>query len=265
MGRPPLLKELNKENGLPCCSVIQRTAGMPPGAFIREWYTKGHALSMEEGSPGMIQKCGRWGKPEWTEEDIKKAFEAFIEAHARLPHTAEVRSKNGLPSIGTILRQTGAVSYPDFCRRYFPDMPVWSRTKWDRDSCIQVIDQFIQEHGRLPRVKETHSYGLPHYTTFQDLVGESFPAYFKRQYPELNKHRDKWTIDRVYDALDDFVKREGRPPRTTELCKEKGFPSQPIIKRLTGMTSSTFIQEWYAENYETVEQEEAPGWGMRMM
>jgi len=264
-GRPPLLKELVKENKLPCRSVIQRAAGMPPATFIRDWYMETHALSTREGSPGIHQRNRKWDRPEWTEENIRNAFEAFIEDHARLPHTTEVRSKNGLPSIGTILKQTGTVSYPDFCRKYFPHMSVWSRTRWDRDSCIRVIDQFIQEHGRLPRVKETHSYGLPNYNTFQNLVGESFPAYFKRLYPDLDEHRDKWTMDRICEALDDFVQREGRPPQAAELCKENELPSQPIIKRMTGMTASTFIHEWYAENYGITEQEESIGWSMQMM
>jgi len=100
------------------------------------------------------------------------------------------------------------------------------------------------------------------------LVGESLSKYFKRQYPNLPKARGrerKWTESKICEALEGFLERTGRPPLSTELCKENGLPSYSVIQRVTGTPAGTFIHEWYAENYELPEQEETAGWGMQIM
>jgi len=95
-------------------------------------------------------------------------------------------------------------------------------------------------------------------------VGKSPLEHFKPQYPDLVKEC-KWTAPKIREALEDFLIRTGRPPRTADLHNENGLPSYSAIQKVTGTPAGAFIQDWYAENYELTEQKETAGWGMQMM
>jgi len=98
-GRYPRSEEYDLAHGLPSHNTFRSHFGINAGTYWKERFPM---------------------DPEWTPEKVRKMLEDFIEAHDRLPNTTELNAANGLPSMDTLLRYTGAASYSDYCRETYP-------------------------------------------------------------------------------------------------------------------------------------------------
>jgi len=152
-GRLPNITELKTANGLPhFTTVLKHTGAASYEDFCQEYFPEFYVPHTK-----------------WDCESCIQAVRQFTHEHGRLPAAKDLRLKNGLPNIQTIKKYTGSITYQEFCRKYFPE---FGPRRWDRDLCIQAVDQFIQEHGRLPDIGDTGC-GLPCIDTFRRLVGET--------------------------------------------------------------------------------------------
>lgn len=240
-GRYPAAAEYGIKYGLPSHNTILAHFGVPAGVYWKRRYP-------------MVARG-------WTTDSILQAFKQFIQAHGRLPLTKELRPENGLPTSGTVIRHTGAKNYPEFCRTHYPQ---YLRPEaWTRESCIQAMERFLEEYGRRPR-QEDHKLCdyLPCPMTFLRKVGESEYQYCTQHHPELNL---KWTKGKAIQALEHFVKVNGRPPLAVEFLSANHLPAYASFSKAVGMSAGAFLREHYPEYYEIQAREQNMSFGMRML
>lgn len=240
-GRYPTAEEYSMEYGLPTHNTISAHFGIPAGVYWKQRYPM-----TEQG---------------WSMDTILQAFEHFIQEHGRLPLVKELHPPNGLPCSQTIAHCSEIKKYSEFCRAYFPEYA--RQAKWNRERCIQGLEQFLQEHGRCPTQEEhkQHEY-LACAITFTRHVGESESQYCKRQHPELSRY---WTESKAINALDQFVVRNGRPPVAVEFCSANQLPSYVCFINTVGMPLKRFLRERYPEYYAQLDQEQDSGQTMQML
>lgn len=132
---------------------------------------------------------------------------------------------------------------------------------WTAENCAQALDQFIETHKRHPRPSECNpKHHLPSRRTIEKVLGMSALEYYcreahkkgydlstvRRGATRSQQHDKSYTTESIYEALKEFVKREGRVPATTELGKN-GLPYGFTIKRVTGITARNLMRQWFPE------------------
>lgn len=223
-GRHPTPREYDLEHGLPSRNTFTAHFGISAGTYWEKRYPV---------------------PPKWSTDQIKMAFNNFIEQNSRLPWLKELRPENDLPRLNHILSRTGMSTYSDFCREYFPSVPP-SRRIWNKERCIQAVDQFIQQHGRCPRTDDfRRKTRLPPQASFRRYVGQSAFMYCKQNYPQLLILPCRWTKELCTQAVDRFVAQTGRLPRSKEYTSDNGLPTWVTFQRQVGETGLQYYSRQY--------------------
>lgn len=240
-GRYPSAKECSVRYSLPTRNTISAHFGIPAGEYWKRRYPL--------------------ADPGWTADSIFRTFEQFIQTHKRLPLKKELQAGNGLPTAKTVERHTGTKNYSEFCQTYYPEYA--PPEKWTRESCIQALEWFLKEYGRRPTQEDREQHKqLPSAITFYRQVGESESQYCAYHHPEL---KYGWTEPRAIAAVDGFVARNGRPPRTREFCSLNQLPSLPCFQKAVRMSANAFLRERYPEYYAQTRQEQDSGQTVQML
>ena len=123
----------------------------------------------------------------------------------------------------------------------------FKKYSWNREKVIQSIEYFIKIHKRLPVAKEMNwNNKLPTRNTFERKVGMSFYEYGSKVHPELVeinkdnhkqrvidsiKERNKWSEERVIEAIKDFVIKNHRLPEEQDYSIVEALPSYSVFLR----------------------------------
>ena len=266
-GRFPKANELRRKNNLPSYSFIRKEYG-GLSDFKRTYFP-------EEYSEKRIAKTSR----RWNKEKVLTAIDEFIAVNNRLPKSMEFCSDNNLPSatwmsghiegsITTFLKQ----NYPQYCK-------VTEKTKrrdnWDRETVILSIEKFINVNDRLPLLREFNkTNGLPSLSVVEKYLGCYVKKWLEKTYPELyemmlqsrkkcskerKSKRIHWSKEMVENSIEEFVKREGRLPLSSEFRKENNLPSHSLFRNVTQMSRTEFYKEKYSHLIHTLKKS-IPDW-----
>lgn len=266
-GRFPKANELRRKNNLPSYSFIRKEYG-GLSDFKRTYFP-------EEYSEKRIAKTSR----RWNKEKVLTAIDEFIAVNNRLPKSMEFCSDNNLPSatwmsghiegsITTFLKQ----NYPQYCK-------VTEKTKrrdnWDKETVILSIERFINVNDRLPLLREFNkTNGLPSLSVGEKYLGCYVKKWLEKTYPELyeimlqsrkkcskerKSKRIRWSKEMVENSIEEFVKREGRLPLSSEFRKENNLPSHSIFRNVTQMSRTEFYKEKYSHLIHTLKKS-IPDW-----
>ncbi len=229
-GRYPRAEEYSLSHGLPSHNTFMAHFGISAGTYWKERFPMD-----SEQAP----------RKTWNSEKIRKAFDAYIEKHARLPHAAEFNRKNGLPTLDTVLRHTGVATCREFFLEYFPEFYAPPRT-WDKESCVQSVRQFAQEHGKLPTMKDlSREKELPFLSSILRNTGAaSYQDFCTKYFPEFRPRR--WDSERCIQTVSQFIKEHGRLPRAED-SGAYGLPCADTFRRLVGESPSKYFSRQYPE------------------
>lgn len=93
-GRCPTVQEFRKDSALPSYSFFRQQVGQTPLQYWNTYHPDCPCSTSDS-------------KRKWTDEQICQAVEQFAASHGRLPKTKEFNSRNCLPTVGTVMRNTG--------------------------------------------------------------------------------------------------------------------------------------------------------------
>lgn len=200
----------------------------------------------------------------WDRETVILSIEKFINVNDRLPLLREFNKTNGLPSLsvgekylGCYVKKWLEKTYPEL----YEIMPK-SRKKWDKEKVLKSIDMFVINTGRLPKPSEfKKENGLPVISVFKNCCGTSLKEFYKRNYPQysIESERMHWTKEKAENCIEEFVKREGRLPLSSEFRKENNLPSHSIFRNVMQMSRTDFYKEKYSHLMYTLKKS-IPDW-----
>ena len=218
--------------------------------------------------------------PVWTPENCAKALDEFIEIHKRHPHPSECNPKHNLPSRRTIERLLGISALAYYCReapqkgydlstvRRGATRPQPHTKSYTTESIYETLNEFVQRERRVPATTELGKNGLPYGFTIKRVTGITARELMRQWFPEYTiqkVERNRWTAERISDAMDQFVEQYGRPPMTSELNRTYNLPSPESIESRCGMTAIEFMRERYPEYFPDAQQERSADLTMQMM
>lgn len=119
--------------------------------------------------------------------------------------------------------------------------------KWNRDSCIQAIEDYIKEHQAVPTIYDLQS-PLPTAGAFTKYVGQSVAAYCAEHHPELPPNRQRvYTQDAIRAATDAFYAQYHRQAKAVEHRSYNGLPSHNTVMACFHMTAQEYWDTFYPD------------------
>lgn len=135
--------------------------------------------------------------------------------------------------------------------------------RWNKEKVIHSIEQFIKINNRLPVAKEMNwSNKLPTRNTFERIIGVSFYEYGSKVHPELVekskdnhkqrvidsiKERNKWSEERVIEAIKDFVIKNHRLPEEQDYSIEEALPNYSVFLKSAKNYYTKHLTELFEE------------------
>ena len=176
------------------------------------------------------------------------ALDLFVKTKGRLPHATEWAKQYGLPTRATF-ETTMGMTWREYAEQRYPELLGPPVKRWDKESIITVIEQFVQVHGRIPLSKEMSvQYGLPSCQTFTATMGSTLGKYAKLHYPELKALRVKrWNKESIACAVEHFVQTHRRLPVSLEFKSKNGLPSRITIKNIMGAPFGDYAKKHYPD------------------
>lgn len=222
--RLPTIKELKPEHGLPSAAIVLNRTSMATYTEFCQKYFPSFSLH----------------RSVWNYENCIQAVDQFVVRNGRRPKYGDCHKANDLPSSATFRRKVGH-SLASYCRQNYPQFSC-TRPKWTREMCVQAVDNFISQNGRLPHYKDCKSEnGLPDPSTFFKTVGQTIYEYCGRP------PRIRWTKEQCTQSLQQFVHQNGRLPQTIEYCSKNGLPGLLTFKEKVGENAAAYHIRKYPE------------------
>ena len=104
--------------------------------------------------------------------------------------------------------------------------------KWTEEAIYDACDQFVEEHGRIPRISEFDRAGLPSHAVVQNRLGISVRELRKKHFPPnmLDGHNKEEVIETFRK---EFIRCGARTQKEYDEKREKGQPcAQTLLKKL---------------------------------
>lgn len=196
----------------------------------------------------------------YSQEEILKAIDAFVQVHGRFPQLKEFTKANQLPSYESIHKSVGKLN--DIYKKYYPQLYARKQAEYSkyvadlyrlrrgttddafREELIGKLDRFVQKHYRIPKFGEfTIANGLASKNTMKKYLGD-IRTFCMKRYPQY--YSQKWDAERVRRAVDLFIIRHKRFPISSDMKKENGLPCIGIFNKFYGNFAPT-LKEWYPE------------------
>lgn len=124
--------------------------------------------------------------------------------------------------------------------------------KWNRETCIQAIEGYIQANQQIPLTKDLHT-PLPLSSIFERYVGQSVAKYCLEYHPELSLNHGSgrfpiWNRENCIQAIEAYIHDHQTIPRMQELLPP--LPRGSTFKQYVGQTVSAYCAEHHPELFE---------------
>ena len=230
----PLTQDLRAP--LPSPNTFVNCVGQSVLEYCRERY------------PEVTQRQGRGREAAWDREACVRAIEEYVQTHNKVPLTQDLRAP--LPSPGTFAKYVGQPVL-EYCRERYPDVTQRQgrgrEPVWNRETCIQAVEDFIREHQAIPQMQELRP-PLPSANLFKKYVGQPVGAYCKAYHPDLHgKATHRFTKEQIRAATDAFYAKHGRQARLVEHRAYNGLPSHNTVTACFNMTAKEYWDTFYPE------------------
>lgn len=230
--RLPLLKEFNKANNLPNTMEFKKICG-DIYHTLKSWYPEYEMRNRE-----------------LTKEDIYSMIDRFIEQNGRFPIAKEYRKESGLPCYEVVKKHCGDIR--EILKEKYPYLSM-RRNKWSIEEIKSNIDNFIDIHGRLPKVSEfSKENKLPNAIWLRMNINKSVLTFLAENYPQYvqtYRVRTDWNRDKVIEAVAVFVSENKRLPMSCDFNSSNNLPCKAVFMKHLGCSSEEFFKEEYPELY----------------
>lgn len=236
--RPKIQSEANASLGLPSPRTFLNHTGMTMGAYLNSKYPELPVMQLLElPAP---HKCGTV----WTKDRIIEATDRFMEIYGRYPTQREYNMKYGLPSHNTISTYFG-IPTAEYWRQRYP----MAEKGWTINTILQTFERFLQEHGRLPMLKELRSKnGLPGCVTVTHLAGvKNYTEFCGTYFSGYHVGSERWNRELCIQALERFLEEHGRRPTQEDHRLYEYLPSAMTFTRHTGESESQYCKRRHPE------------------
>lgn len=211
-----------------------------------------------------------------SREEAIENLASFVRENARLPERHELQRRRGLAGLSVL---SGLLGEPleNYLAREYPELPMPSysngRTIWSEQHIRESIDAFIEDHGRLPMSQEFRvENNLPSPITWGAYMSGTISEYLAETYPHMKRYRKAlptvhatyWSVERMEEAVQDFIEANGRLPLVSEFRSDQGLPipgtwkqymREPIGSYLARKYPNTERLHRYCENVTWNQQE----------
>ena len=232
--RLPLLKEFKKANNLPTERMFKKICG--DGDIyhtLKSWY------------PEYEVKNRKLAK-----EDIYSMIDRFIEQNGRIPIAKEYRKENGLPSYQAVKKHCGNIR--EILKEKYPYL-IMPRNIWSVEKIKSSIDNFIEIHGKLPKVREfSKENKLPSAVWIRKNTNKSVAAFLAENYPQYVRTyrvRAAWNRDKVIEAVAMFISENERLPISRDFNSSNNLPCKTVFMEHLGCGIDEFFKVEYPELY----------------
>lgn len=127
------------------------------------------------------------------------------------------------------------------------DLP---KTNWSKETILDAVEQYRQDHGRYPSIKEFEQKGLPTKRIVEKVFGQSIELVLSEYFPELQLRRKasrKFRDEQEY-WLSFFVEYVKIHPETTNITynqeRPAGSPSWQMIAAMYHLKRWNDLLKW---------------------
>lgn len=121
--------------------------------------------------------------------------------------------------------------------------------KWDRETCIQAIEEYVQAHNKVPLTHDLNA-PLPSPGTFAKYVGQSVLEYCRERYPDVTQRQGRgrepvWSRESCIQAVEEFIREHQAIPRVQEL--RPPLPGGNLFKTYVGQSVGAYCKAYHPE------------------
>ena len=127
------------------------------------------------------------------------------------------------------------------------------RNIWSVEKIKSSIDNFIEIHGKLPKVREfSKENKLPSAVWIRKNTNKSVAAFLAENYPQYVRTyrvRAAWKRDRVIEAVAMFISENERLPISRDFNSSNNLPCKTVFMEHLGCGIDVFFKVEYPELY----------------